>query len=530
MTEETRLNPLSSQSAIDHATLWQYMQKLVDRLFGALDGDAAMDEALDIVVDLLGADRGIILVTRADGTQAAINARSQGKALSAQERERISTTFVRDALETNRCVVFDPRGSASPSASATTLNIFAVLAAPLRSAAGTRGVLYVDFRDRRKFVAEPHIEFFISAATLIGAVLEQHTRAMATSDQLRGAKTFWVESRRAPSLAELLAPRSMQPIARELEASLHGDTPILILGESGSGKTLLAQAISEASNRRPIVRAVLGSSDDLNTITSELFGHERGAYSGAVSKRVGLVEFASDGTLILDEVLNLPTFAQRLLLDFTQFGTYRPLGYDKAQPKQSKVRIIGATNGDLHAAMRDGRFREDLYHRLAGVVLEVPPLRERREDLPALAEVALHNADSTRQWSLSDAMRRLLVSTAMEWPGNVRQLETMMRRARERALVEDRNATIITPEHVDRRDLERAAMATQTTRPADAPTDWQSLQAERARLDEREEAAIRATLNQCGGVVAQAARELGLARTTLLSRMDTLGIRVTKRA
>src|SRR4029079_19208768 len=193
-------------------------------------------------------------------------------------------------------------------------------------------------------------------------------------------------------------------------------------------KTLLAQAIAEASAKRPIVRATLGGSDDLNTITSELFWHERGAFSGATGRRVGLVEFANNGTLILDELLNLPPHAQKLLLDFTQFGTYRPLGYDRAEPKKARVRIVGATNGDLRAAMRDGRFREDLYHRLAAVVIALPSLRERRGDIPALAERTLRRDDSSEVCTLSIATRQLLVAPALECSGNVRQLERVVAR------------------------------------------------------------------------------------------------------
>ncbi len=525
---------LASHASVDHAMMWRYMQKLVERLFGALEGESAIDDSLDILVDLLGADRGLILLPFSDGTSRVVNARAHKKTLAPEEREEISKTIVQEVLASKRCKVWDPSASLAPSASVLALNIVASLAAPLQGAPDQppRGVLYVDFRDRRKFVEEKQIEFFMSAATLIGAVLEQHARGAVTLDQLRGAKTFCVESRRATPLAEILATPSMAAVAREVASSLHGDSSILVLGESGTGKTLLAHAIAEASERRPIVRAVLGSSDDLNTITSELFGHEKGAYSGATSKRVGLVEFASGGTLILDEVLNLPPHAQRLLLDFTQFGTYRPLGHEKPEPKRAEVRIICATNGDLQTAMRDGRFRQDLYHRLAGVVLEIPALRDRREDIPALAEAALRRADASRVWKLSVPMRRLLMSRGIAWGGNVRQLESVVRRAQQRAMARDPASDTITPEHLEARDLDRASFDDEpaATAPSASPeSEWDVLQAERTRIDEREKAAIRDALHRCGGVVSQVARELGIARTTLISRMDALGIRATKR-
>src|SRR5207249_4932513 len=130
------------------------------------------------------------------------------------------------------------------------------------------------------------------------------------------------------------------------------------------------------------------------------------------------------------------------------------LGYDRAEPKRSVVRIIGATNGDLRAAMRDGRFREDLYHRLAGVVLDLPPLRQRRGDVPVLAESILRRADPARSWRLSVGVRRLLLSPAIEWSGNVRQLERVVLRARERARLRDPEATELVPEHFEARDLD----------------------------------------------------------------------------
>jgi DNA-binding NtrC family response regulator len=323
----------------------------------------------------------------------------------------------------------------------------------------------------------------------------------------------------------------MQRIAGELRSAIEGTSTILLLGETGTGKTLFAQAIAEASSRRPIVRAVLGASDDLNTITSELFGHERGAFTGAIGKRVGLVERADGGTLILDEVLNLPMHAQQLLLDFTQFGEYRPLGYTRAQPKRARVRIVAATNGDLKAAIGERRFRQDLYFRLASVPIELPPLRARREDVPDLAIHTLRRTDPARAWTLSPALQQLLASRAFEWPGNVRQLERVIERARERAMFLDPNATQLAPDHVDLADARGSGDGEEVLgRDEGLGHLWQHLQADRSALDRRERILLERALETSSGVVSRAARALGLARTTLSSRLDAYGLRTAKTA
>jgi transcriptional regulator with GAF, ATPase, and Fis domain len=333
----------------------------------------------------------------------------------------------------------------------------------------------------------------------------------------------------AARLGALLAAPSLRAIAREIESAIGGESPMLILGESGTGKTVLAQAIAEASGRKPVVRATLGGSDDLNTITSELFGHAKGAYSGATSHRIGLAECADGGTLIFDELLNLPLHAQQLLLDFVQFGTYRPLGYDRPQPKRARVRILAATNGDLQAAVRERRFREDLYYRLAAVTIELPPLRQRRDEIPALAEGALRRADPQRPWQLGADLRRLLGSPALQWSGNVRQLELAIQRARERALVRGGGSLLLTSEHLDARDLgatlSEPAPAPGVESSASLDSAWRRLQAQRDHLDLEEQAVLCQALAQAGGVVARAARELGIARTTLSSRLDALAVR-----
>jgi transcriptional regulator with GAF, ATPase, and Fis domain len=530
---------LSTRAAPDAETMWRTMRILLDRVFGVLERDTVLDDCLDILVDVLGADRGLIFSVDEAGTPRSIHGRGKRKNLDALEREEISKTMIHRALDTGECVTWDV-GSMSASSSVSTLGILAALAAPLHRPGGhagaPRAVLYVDIRDPRKHVEKSHVDFFLSAALLVGALLDQRARGESDRARLGEALSHTTDTRRTPPLDDLLAFDGIRSLRDEIMSAIGSELSILILGESGTGKTLLAQALAEASAKRPIVRATLGGSDDLNTITSELFGHERGAFSGAVGRRVGLVEFANNGTLILDELLNLPAHAQKLLLDFTQFGTYRPLGYERAEPKKSKVRIIGATNGDLRAAMRDGRFREDLYQRLAGVVLDLPPLRQRREDVPVIAENTLRRADASRTWTLSVGVRRLLLSPSLEWSGNVRQLERVVLRARERALLRDAEATELVPEHFEARDLDGVSpidAAVSSTRTPDPTTQageslsstWQRLQAERARIDEAEQAVIRRAMAETNNVVSQAARELGIARTTFASRLDMLGMR-----
>lgn len=514
---------------------WLAVRTLLQTFSASLDGATFLDDCLDVLVELLDADRGLILRLSTDGGSFAVNARSRGRALSAIEREEISKTVVNDAAAASRAIIWDAPKERNAESIAQ-LNIFRALAAPLRVPGRDEApiaVVYLDFRRAEALPSEPEREFLDAIAGLMGAMVAQHDALHRTRVELRAARDATAPL--APDLDAILGLPGLECLRRDVQAFLPGDDPLLIEGESGTGKTLLAHAIAEGSTRRPIVRATLGGADDLNTITSELFGHERGAFSGAVGKRVGLVEHADGGTLILDEVLNLPLRAQQLLLDFTQFGTYRPLGHDGPSARRADVRVIAATNGDLNEAVAEGRFREDLYYRLAGATLQIPPLRDRPEDAPAIAESYLAKLSGS-SWRLSMSLRRLLAWDAIEWPGNVRQLEAIVRRAKGRAGV--RGERVLRTEDLECRELGVAAFPDELTRgapsrlppapenpaPATPGRALESIREQRERLSDEERLLLKETLQRCGGTVARAAKELGMSRTSLLSRLSTLGI------
>jgi transcriptional regulator with GAF, ATPase, and Fis domain len=207
------------------------------------------------------------------------------------------------------------------------------------------------------------------------------------------------------------------------------DVPVLLLGETGSGKEVVARALRNRSRRAagPFERVNCGAIP-AGLIDSDLFGHERGSFSGATAQRRGWFERADGGTLFLDEVGELPPDAQVRLLRVLQDGSFERVGGE--QPVHVDVRVIAATHRDLHAMVEAGRFREDLWYRLAVFPIEIPPLRDRREDIPALAtHFALRACErfGTRPLAPTDVDLELL--GAYDWPGNVRELAAVLDRA-----------------------------------------------------------------------------------------------------
>ena len=281
--------------------------------------------------------------------------------------------------------------------------------------------------------------------------------------------------------------------------------PVLIEGESGVGKEVFARAVHAASERagRPFVAVNCGALPE-NLVESILFGHEKGAFTGAIARRIGKFEEADGGTLFLDEIGELPPEAQVKLLRAVQEGEVDPVG--GARTVKTDIRLISATNRDLAAEVAAGRFREDLYYRVSVFPLTLPPLRQRREDIPPLAErfVARFSAQEGKSVvGLTDAARALLVSAP--WPGNVRQLENAIYRAvvlTENRLLEPSDFSHLAPPEPG------------SAAPAAAHPFFDE-EGHVRPLAEIEAAALEAALSRYCGSMSEAARRLGIGRTTL---------------
>lgn len=314
----------------------------------------------------------------------------------------------------------------------------------------------------------------------------------------------------------------MQEVFRLVEQVAPARSTVLVTGESGTGKELIAKAIHEASMRatKPFV-TVNSSNIPSELLESELFGHTRGAFTGAVAVKKGLFEVADGGSIFLDEIGDIPPETQVRLLRVIQEREFTPLG--DTTPRRVDVRIIAATNIDLKEAVKQGTFREDLYYRLAVVPIELPPLRDRREDILALAQhfIAKYNEENGRQVSQQLAPEVLAMLEAYSWPGNVRELENTIERAVVIAPANEVTRECLRTEISDPQSVAaRSHDGASTTAVQDIGRGVNFYdEVRRFEID-----LIRRALDQTGGHQSRAARLLGMNATTLNSKIKTYNI------
>jgi formate hydrogenlyase transcriptional activator len=309
---------------------------------------------------------------------------------------------------------------------------------------------------------------------------------------------------------------ALESVLEEVERVAPTDSTVLILGETGTGKELIARAIHNLSRRcgRPFVKLNCAAIP-YDLLESELFGHERGAFTGAVSQKIGRFEMADTGTLFLDEIGDLPLTLQPKLLRVLQEQEFERLGCGRTH--RINVRLVAATHRDLGHMVAGNEFRSDLYYRLNVYPVQIPPLRERREDIRQLVSHFVEGF-GRRMGKHIDQIPDSTMDAFVEyhWPGNVRELQNLI----ERAVIRSDNGVLPNP-------LPRPPGNTLSAASAPARQDAVVSNGSRGTLRDHEVALILQTLQAAGGIIGGpqgAAAKLGIKRTTLLSKMKRLGI------
>jgi transcriptional regulator with GAF, ATPase, and Fis domain len=508
------------------------LQEITRALNSELDAPRLLRLIMDSVVELTGAERGFLILKKADGDTKVEIARN----LDREDLKRAAFKFSRsiservmasgEAVRTDSATEDDELAASKSIAS---LKLLSVLCVPLKgSDRSVLGVIYVDNRFKRGSFGDEHLELLGLFASQAAVAIENarlHGELVAAQRELAGLNEKLLEqvdgqqreieevrSELAEATRELqtkydyggIIGRSaaMQKVFRLLDRVTDKDVPVLIQGESGTGKELVARAVhynGPRADRRFCSENCAAISEGL--LESELFGHVRGAFTGATSSRRGLFEEADGGTMFLDEIGEMSLPMQAKLLRVLQDGEIRPVGGNRTV--HVDARILSATNQDLTKLVREGGFREDLYYRLNVVTISLPPLRERRDDVPLLVDHFLERiAEETGQpvKRLHRSVLRYLIEAS--WPGNVRQLENEIRRL--------------------------AALSDETIGPDLIEGMGGSEDVDRAReveglvglpLKEVERRLILSTLERVGGNKKEAARVLGISRRSLYDRL-----------
>ncbi|MCU0225590.1 MAG: sigma 54-interacting transcriptional regulator [Acidobacteria bacterium] len=490
----------------------------------AEEGDLAplFQRIVALAVEQAGAERGLLLLRSTDGGALEPVAAEGVEERTAHDAVRISKSVLARADEGHAILARDARShpELSGAQSVALFDIRSVMCVPLRLGREVLGTLYVDTRGAHAAFSEADLRF-LEALAAQAAVALGYGRLVGRLSLEREALRQAADAARG--FGELIGrSAAMRGVFETLAKVAPTSLPVIVTGESGTGKELVARALHEASPRRAHAFLTENCAAIPETLLeSVLFGHARGAFTGADAPRRGLFELADGGTLVLDEIGDMSPALQAKLLRVLQERAFRPLGSERLV--RADVRVVGSTHRDLETLMRDGVFRQDLYFRLNGITVELPPLRARREDVPLLARHFLQReakaAGLPAPPTLEPSALRALA--AFDWPGNVRQLEHAMRRL---LIFADggritRDTLAADPELAAAAGSAGARLGTGAGRDLGAGPEPGPPAA--AAISERE---IRDALAATGGNRKAAAARLGMPRATFYRRLKELGI------
>jgi Nif-specific regulatory protein len=512
----------------------QALYKIVNLIGAAVHLDTTLSSVLQVLHHALRMERATLALLDEVGQHLVIRA-SYG--LSVEEEQRgvygLSEGIYGQVFSTASPVVvpdihseplFLNRTGARTKISKTTISLIGV---PVMLAGTPVGVLSVDRLFGPEISFEEDVRFLTVLATLIAQFLNLHRairkdRELLVQENLSLKEKLHSRYQRHQIIGQ---SKAMQEVYWNIERVAPSTATVLLLGESGTGKELVARAVHDASPRKdkPFIKVNCAALPE-NLLESELFGHEKGAFTGAVVSRIGRFEQADGGTIFLDEIGELPLSLQAKLLrvlqeqQFERLGTSRTLTVD--------VRIIAATNVKLEMAVAQGLFRNDLYYRLNVVPIHLPPLRKRRDDIPLLLDHFLRASNKRNEKSLRMSREFLDFLTEYNWPGNVRELQNLVERlviltASDVLRVEDLPDYMIDPEIGNIPPALRPAVPLAVAPPQVQPM---SQGQPRKSLRDLEREQVESALIRNGWVQSRAARELGLTQRQMGYRIKKFAL------
>ncbi len=517
-------------AALSRAGETERAPERLTRILAAQRALGATETLLDTLTVL--SDAALELVDRATHATAALLEPNGGEQLStlvtrvrAANGEKTTppgfarasrTLFRRVIRERAAVLAVDAPNEALASDSLLGQNVRSTIGVPLFRGQEILGVLQVDNRDAPAMFTTADVE-------ALGVLVENASLAVAnarliarllTAEQKLAAENQFLKQRERERKGEVRIVGDspvMNALARQLDKVVDTRVSVFIEGETGTGKELIAAAVHQRSKRRDkLFVAQNCAAFPENLLESELFGHKRGAFTGATEDKKGLFELADAGTLFLDEIGELPLSLQAKLLRVLQEGEVRRLG--ATEVKHVDVRIVAATNRKLEDEVAAGRFREDLYYRLKVFPIAIPPLRERREDIVPLAQHFL--ARYTREMGKAVpgfAQETLAALTAYDWPGNVRELENEV----QRLLIQADESSFITPELLSASLLKTRNLVEQA-----GPRSGTL----KERVEQVEKVILLEVLREHGNNKSSAARSLGITREGLHKKLKQLGL------
>jgi Nif-specific regulatory protein len=418
-------NDRISQSSLISKNQFDTLYQISQILSSAHYKEDFIQETLDLIIKVINAERGLFVKYEEDNEFTIIAARNIEKE-NIEDISAFSSGVIKTVIEKKApCLYHDAQSDPSMSQfqSIQIHNIKSVLGVPIMRAGKVWGVILVDSRINRKEFTEENLIFLDFFSNIVSLSLEKIIKYEEIEDENIILRNQLQATKHIPEIIGESA--AMQTLATLIHKVARTEATVLLLGESGTGKELVARAIHTLSPRseKPYLAQFCGSIPD-TLLESELFGYKRGAFTGANTDKKGLFEVAHNGTFFLDEIADISLALQAKLLRVLQNKEIMRLG--DTQVIKVSVRVVAATNKDLKQLSKEGKFREDLFYRLNVFPIRIPPLRERRGDIPLLAEYIIKKF-SEQNVHISSSSMKLLEDYG--WPGNVRQLENVLQRA-----------------------------------------------------------------------------------------------------